>query len=483
MDLSVHILFSALYVVRNIIYVRCQEYSNPLVEEHMNHGRLLLSQGNYGDALSHYHAAVEADPYDYLTYYTRATVYLAMGKIASAIKDLSSVIELKPDFISARVQRANMLLRQGKLDEAHIDYENALRLDPMNVEAHQGYTAIEPLKRDLQLSYSLKADQNYIDAINTISRVLQEMPWDVKLREMRAECYEAIGDIVSAISDFRTILKAQTDQLRYLRLSQLYYQVGETEEALNAIRECLRYDPDHKGCFTYYKHIKKVAGHLKAIQNFINEEKYEDCVERAESGSLIETKVPEIIFLFQTKLCQCYNKVGNPTKAVTACSLALRHKSDDIITLCERGDAYVTLENYSEAISDYQKAVQINEGSRRANEGLRTAHKLEKQAKKKNYYSILGVKRTANKKEIIKAYRKLAQKWHPDNFSGDQKAEAEKKFIDIAAAKEVLTDPEKRKRFDRGEDPLDPESSQSNPFQGFNPFERGSPFTFKFHFS
>lgn len=38
-------------------------------------------------------------------------------------------------------------------------------------------------------------------------------------------------------------------------------------------------------------------------------------------------------------------------------------------------------------------------------------------------------------------YRKAAQQWHPDNFRGDEKKLAEKKFIDIAAAKEVLTDP------------------------------------------
>lgn len=38
-------------------------------------------------------------------------------------------------------------------------------------------------------------------------------------------------------------------------------------------------------------------------------------------------------------------------------------------------------------------------------------------------------------------YRKLAQKWHPDGYSGAEKKKAEKKFMDIAAAKEVLTDP------------------------------------------
>lgn len=50
--------------------------------------------------------------------------------------------------------------------------------------------------------------------------------------------------------------------------------------------------------------------------------------------------------------------------------------------------------------------------------------------------------RTAQKREIIKAYRKLAQQWHPDNFQDpEDKKAAEKKFIDIAQAKEVLTDP------------------------------------------
>ncbi len=50
--------------------------------------------------------------------------------------------------------------------------------------------------------------------------------------------------------------------------------------------------------------------------------------------------------------------------------------------------------------------------------------------------------RTAQKKEILKAYRKLAQQWHPDNFQdAEEKKKAEKKFINIAQAKEVLTNP------------------------------------------
>ena len=58
-------------------------------------------------------------------------------------------------------------------------------------------------------------------------------------------------------------------------------------------------------------------------------------------------------------------------------------------------------------------------------------------------FSVLCGFRTASKKEILKSYRKLAVKWHPDQYKGDDKKKAEKMFIDIAAAKEVLTDPGK----------------------------------------
>jgi DnaJ-class molecular chaperone len=64
----------------------------------------------------------------------------------------------------------------------------------------------------------------------------------------------------------------------------------------------------------------------------------------------------------------------------------------------------------------------------------------------KDYYKILGVPKTANEKEIKAAFRKLARKHHPDVNKGDAKAEA--KFKEINEANEVLSDPEKRRRYD-----------------------------------
>jgi len=115
---------------------------------------------------------------------------------------------------------------------------------------------------------------------------------------------------------------------------------------------------------------------------------------------------------------------------------------NDIDVLCDRAEAYIIDEQYDEAIADFQKAHTANPESQRAREGVERSKKLLKQTQRRDYYKILGLRRNANKRDIMKAYRKLAAQWHPDNFAeDDDKKRAEAKFINIAAAKEVLTDP------------------------------------------
>lgn len=67
----------------------------------------------------------------------------------------------------------------------------------------------------------------------------------------------------------------------------------------------------------------------------------------------------------------------------------------------------------------------------------------------RDYYEILGVGRQATDKEIKSAYRKLARKWHPDLHTGKDKEEAEEKIKQINEAYEVLSDKEKRDKYDR----------------------------------
>ena len=78
-------------------------------------------------------------------------------------------------------------------------------------------------------------------------------------------------------------------------------------------------------------------------------------------------------------------------------------------------------------------------------------------------YEILQVQRNASPEEIKKSYRRLAREFHPDANPDDP--EAEKKFKEIAFAYEILSDPERKSRYDRFGD-IGDTSSMGDPFGG-----------------
>ena len=81
---------------------------------------------------------------------------------------------------------------------------------------------------------------------------------------------------------------------------------------------------------------------------------------------------------------------------------------------------------------------------------------------KKDYYAVLGVKKSASAEDIRKAFRKLARKYHPDVNPGDKSAE--EKFKTLSEANDVLSDPKKRKIYDQlgfYSDNIDPATAEA----------------------
>uniref|UniRef100_A0A674F4G9 DnaJ homolog subfamily C member 3 n=1 Tax=Salmo trutta TaxID=8032 RepID=A0A674F4G9_SALTR len=421
---------------------------------HLEMGKKLLAAGQLADALSHFHAAIDGDPENYMAYYRRATVYLAMGKSKSALPDLSKVIELKPDFTSARLQRGNLLLKQGRLDEAESDFKKVLNSNPSDKDENEAQSRLmksDEIQRWVTQSRANFDRKDYITAVAHLDLIIETCVWDVSSRELRAECFIQMGEMGKAISDLTAASKLKSDNTQaFYKLSTIYYHLGDHEMSL----------------------------------------KYGDAVSKYESVIKTEPNVPQYSHHAKERICHCLaQEQQDVSRAITVCSEVLQSDPQNVNVLKDRAEAYLLDEQYEEAIKDYETAREHSENDRQIKEGLEKAQRLLKQSQKRDYYKILGVKRTAQKKEIVKAYRKQAQQWHPDNFQDPvEKKKAEKKFIDIAQAKEVLTDPEMRQKFDNGEDPMDPESQQGghhqnfhSGFQGFNPFSSGQ-FNFKFNY-
>jgi len=143
------------------------------IDQHLNLGMNLLARGSYSDALTHFHAAVDADPSNYMSYYKRATVYMALSRAKPALADFDKILELKPDFLKARQQRGGLLLKMGRLNEAHIDLENVVRNEPDNGDANMLYSMITTLQDKTDDARDAINWNNYEHAIELLTELLE----------------------------------------------------------------------------------------------------------------------------------------------------------------------------------------------------------------------------------------------------------------------------------------------------------------------
>jgi DnaJ family protein C protein 3 len=212
------------------------------------------------------------------------------------------------------------------------------------------------------------------------------------------------------------------------------------------VRECLKLDPDHKKCSDFYKRLRKLTKHLENMRNSHDQGQFDECIKSAQQVVNHDANAPNFIQKGKSFICICNAKGKHSKVAIDACTDYLKDNANDAEALYYRGQAYIDDEQLEKAQADCHRSNEI-ENSQRAAECIDRINKLLKQRSKRDYYKILGVKRSADKNTIIKAYRKLAHKWHPDKYEANEKEQAQKMFIDIAAAKEVLTDPGNISKF------------------------------------
>ncbi|KAL5515969.1 hypothetical protein EMCRGX_G001224, partial [Ephydatia muelleri] len=459
-------------------------------EKYLELGKKAVQEGHVAEALAHYDKAVGIDPTNYLTHFKRAAVYLALGQSRKALPDLDKSIELRPKFYQARLQRGTTLLKLGRLDDAQSDftYLTSVSDSSLSAEAQKNLALIPSVKGHIQTANVYIDKQDYEAAILVLGEAIELCPWDVSLRELRSNCYKSLGQYQSAISDLKVITKLTNDNTAaFLEISLLYYKMGEVEDSLKEVRECLKLDQAHKSCSAHYKKAKKLEKQLKDADQAITNSEYGAAVDVLFKALETESELEVFQTKISKKVCRSYSKSKNYTAGMVWCNKVLQSDPNDVDALCDRAELYIGNEMYNDAINDYRKAQSVENHPQSVEEGLQRAEKLLKQSQKKDYYKILGVKRTASKQEISKAYRELAKQWHPDAYEGEDKEKAERMFIDIAAAKEVLSDPEMRQKFDNGDDPLDQSQNQGPggfhqaPF-GFPFGGAGQGFTFKFRF-
>jgi DnaJ family protein C protein 3 len=279
-----------------------------------------------------------------------------------------------------------------------------------------------------------------------------------------------------------------------------FYSLGETDKGIKHIAQCLQSDPDSKACMELRRREKNLEKSLKKVRSYFEKRQFataskllidrgedepgllkevkQDFQDYVDQGYIYKNSPQGLYAELVEKTCEAYVEMGNHKKGTPYCQEALQLNPNSLYAALHKAQVQLDADDFEDAVRILESAKEHHQQSQKLHDLLNKAQTLLKRSKTKDYYKVLGLSRDADEREIKRAYRKLSKTFHPDKAGAQNVTpeEAQKKMASINEAYEVLSDPELKERFDRGDDPNSNEQ-QGNPFQG-SPFG-GQQFMFR----
>ena len=455
-------------------------------------GNEYFNNGDYLNAIEYYTRAIDFNPKDASCYSNRAACHLKLRNYSVCISDADLAIQQDKKYAKAYRRKAQGYLGMGDLHMARVTYEDA--------DAVCGDD--QSISRSLR---NIREAEHYYDRIDSsinegskalsyIDKVAAFVPEFEHIKLKKVEVLAKLGKTAEAISLSNHLLPAFKHNPEYYYTKGLAYFYGsQSEQARKALSECLRLDPAHVKCRSLIRNSKR----------------FEDCKERA-NAAYKEGKYEEAIINFTE--CLQINLGYRMYDAIIYCNRSLAymqvkkfHEALSDINKCleihpnfpkalfRRGEVFMELQDFNHALADFQRVKKLDPNYPGLREKYVECERCYQCSLKKDYYDILGVEKTATIEDIKKAYKKLALKWHPDknNESEETKQDAENKFKEIGEAYSTLSDIEKRRKYDKGdnmhEEDFHGETSYIDPrvifqtfFESFRAFEDDGDTNFMF---
>lgn len=436
-------------------------------------------KGETNNAIKYYGQLIFQAP-SQLVYWKRSQLYARQKKYSKVIDDLKKAVEKDAKFTKAYVEMGRVQLISGQCEEAVESFQQALKIKPTDKTSNEKLPTAVKCKEAIRQA-DAECSQGGMEACKHHLTEAMSIAYDsIPLLLKRAEVHYATSDYQSLLVDTRTVLKMDKNELQALYLrGKAYYRMGDHDVALAHYKEGLRSDPEHSKIKKAFNILKKLIRTTNMAKEMQDEGNYADAAQQYAMAIKVDPENHENVCQLYIRKCEALHKSGEWEAGVEACNMAINFNENDIHAWMQRGEAKIRGEQYDDAIRDFQRATEIDEHSQEAKDALHKAQLELKKSQRKNYYKILGVSNNANEREIKRAFRKQALKWHPDKHKGEEAMKvAEMEFREINEANEVLSDPEKRGRYDRGED-IEVPQQQQNPFQHFHGFGGGGG---NFHF-
>ncbi|KAJ0028356.1 hypothetical protein Pint_35602 [Pistacia integerrima] len=425
-------------------------------------------------------SALDGQPGNAAELFERVSQNIKVKHYSEALNDLNAAIEADPTLAEAYYHRGSVLRQLCRYEESEKNYRRFLELKPGNSVAEKELSQLLQAQSSLDTAFKLFDSGDYSKPLEYVDKVvLVFSPACTKAKLLKLKLLLAAKDYSTAISESGYILKEDENNLEALLLrGRAYYYLADHDVAQRHYQKGLRSDPEHSELKKAYFGLKNLLKKTKSAEDNVNKGKLRLAVEDYKAALALDPNHIAHNVHLHLGLCKVLVKLGRGKDALSSCTDALDIDGELLEALVQRGEAKLLTEDWEGAVEDLKSAAQQSPQDTNIREALMRAEKALKMSKRKDWYKILGVSKTASISEIKRAYKKLALQWHPDK-NVNNREEAEAKFREIAAAYEVLGDEEKRTRFDRGED-IEDMGMGGGGGGGFNFGGGGQQFTFHF---
>lgn len=431
-------------------------------------GNVAFKAAKYTVAVELYTQAIELNPLEpsYLT--NRAASNMALKRFRLALEDCQMAASLQSSAPSPKtlLRLARCQLALGSSTPALSTIGTVLALEPQNAQAVQLKDKVIALEGHVRNFGSARKRKDWAMARLALDKCLQsiegeggDVPTEWRIWRVELELSRGSWDAANMAANDALRLNPNSPDVLALR-GLVLFLTGRLSQALNHVLSALRLDPGHEQARKLRTRVKDVErlkeeGNVAFKQGKLQEayDLYSETLDRI--GSVEEEgKGGQIRATLLSNRATTLLKLERHEEALVDTDASLSISPNSFKALRTRARINLHLEKYDASVADFKSAIQqaTTEGSateadiRALKVDLKKAEAALQRSKTKDYYKILGLARECTEIEIKKAYRRESLIHHPDK-GGD-----EEKFKLVVEANAVLSDPQRRERYDMGED-------------------------------
>lgn len=444
-----------------------------IAEERKNNGNSEYKAQNYHAALKFYSDAVALCPDNPSYLGNRSACYMMLANYKEALNDAKRSIQLDSMFEKGYLRAAKCCLLLGDLVQAEQTIKKFLEINPHNTALKTEIQNLKQLRTLEERANQCCEKQDYRTCLFHIDSALKIAQACQRLKLLKAECLALLGRMEEANDIAIGIMKIDSTNCDaiYVRGLTLYYS-DNLEKGIMHFERTLVLDPDHQKAKIMRIKSKNLRDRKEEGNESFKAGKYREALSIYTEALSIDPLNKEINSKLYYNRALVNTKLSNLNDAVRDCTEALKLNDKYVKAILKRARCYYDLENFEESVKDYEAALKLDKSMETKN-ALKDAKLQLKKSKRKDYYKILGISKSATEDEIKKAYRKRALIHHPDrhaNATDEEKKDQEKKFKEVGEAYTILSDPAKRSRYDNGHDLDEMEMPEFDPNQMFRQF-------------